>query len=38
MVLGIPVPEHDDLSFESYLVPDEDLKEGQPRLLTVDNK
>ncbi len=31
-------PEHDDLSFESYLVPDEDLKEGEPRLLTVDNR
>ena len=31
-------PEHDDLSFESYLVPDEELKDGQPRLLTVDNR
>ena len=31
-------PEHDDLSFESYLVPDKDLKEGEPRLLTVDNR
>ena len=31
-------PEHDDLSFESYLVPDNELKEGEPRLLTVDNR
>ena len=31
-------PEHDDLSFESYLVPDDELKEGEPRLLTVDNR
>ena len=31
-------PEHDDISFESYLVPDDELKEGEPRLLTVDNR
>ena len=31
-------PEHDDLSFESYLIPEEELKEGEPRLLTVDNR
>ena len=31
-------PEHDDLSFESYLVPDNELKDGEPRLLTVDNR
>ena len=31
-------PEHDDLSFESYLVPDDELKDGEPRLLTVDNR
>ena len=31
-------PEHNDLSFESYLVPEEELKEGEPRLLTVDNR
>ena len=31
-------PEHDDLSFESYLVPDGELKDGDPRLLTVDNR
>ena len=31
-------PEHDDLSFESYLIPENELKEGQPRLLTVDNR
>ena len=30
-------PDHDDLTFDSNLVPDEELKEGQPRLLTVDN-
>ena len=23
-------PEHDDLSFESYLIPEEELKEGEP--------
>ena len=31
-------PEQDDISFESYMIPDEDLKEGDIRLLTVDNK
>jgi cytochrome c oxidase subunit 2 len=31
-------PDQDDLSFESYLVPDEELQPGQPRLLTVDNR
>ena len=31
-------PEHDDLAFESYLTPDDELKEGEPRLLTVDNR
>ena len=31
-------PEHDDLSFESYLIPDNELKDGEPRLLTVDNR
>jgi cytochrome c oxidase subunit 2 len=31
-------PEHNDISFESYLVPEEELKQGQPRLLTVDNR
>ena len=30
-------PDHDDLTFDSNLVPDEELKEGQPRLLSVDN-
>lgn len=25
------------IAFDSFIVPDEDLKEGQPRLLTVDN-
>ena len=31
-------PEHDDLAFESYLTPEDELKEGEPRLLTVDNR
>jgi cytochrome c oxidase subunit 2 len=31
-------PEHDDLAFESYLIPEEELKAGEPRLLTVDNR
>jgi len=31
-------PEHNDLSFESYLVPEDELKDGEPRLLTVDNR
>ena len=26
------------MSFESYLIPDEELEEGEPRLLTVDNR
>ena len=31
-------PDQDDISFESYLIPEEELKPGQPRLLTVDNR
>ncbi len=30
-------PDHDGLSFDSYMVEDKDLKPGQPRLLAVDN-
>ena len=30
-------PEHDNLSFESYMTPDDELEEGDIRLLTVDN-
>jgi len=30
-------PDHDDLSFDSYMIKDEDLKPNQPRLLAVDN-
>ena len=30
-------PDQDNLSFESYLIPEEELEAGQPRLLTVDN-
>ncbi len=31
-------PDYGDLHFDSYIVPDKDLKPGQPRLLTVDNQ
>jgi cytochrome c oxidase subunit 2 len=31
-------PDQGDFTFDSILVPKEDLKEGQPRLLTVDNR
>ena len=31
-------PDHGNFTFDSYLVPEEDLKAGQPRLLTTDNK
>ena len=31
-------PDHGEFEFDSVLVPDEELKEGQPRLLTVDNE
>ena len=31
-------PEQDDISFESYMIPDDELEEGDIRLLTVDNK
>ena len=31
-------PEQEDLTFESYMIQDEDLQEGQPRLLSVDNR
>lgn len=31
-------PDQEDLSFESYLIPEEELQPGQPRLLTVDNR
>ena len=30
-------PDHEGLTFDSYPIPDEELKEGQPRLLSVDN-
>lgn len=29
-------PDHGDIEFDSFIVPEEDLKEGQPRLLSVD--
>ncbi len=31
-------PDHDNLNFTSNMIPAEDLKPGQPRLLTVDNE
>ena len=31
-------PDHDDLSFDSLMIEDEDLEPGQPRLLAVDNQ
>ena len=31
-------PEYDDISFDSYIIPDEDIKPGQHRLLEVDNR
>jgi cytochrome c oxidase subunit 2 len=30
-------PDHGDLTFDAYMVADEDLEEGQPRLLQTDN-
>ena len=30
-------PDHDNLTFDSYMIKDEDIKEGQVRLLSVDN-
>lgn len=31
-------PDHGGITFDSLPIPEEDLKEGQPRLLSVDNK
>ena len=31
-------PDQGDLSFESYMIQDEDLQPGQPRLISVDNR
>lgn len=31
-------PDNGDFTFDSIIVPDDQLKEGQPRMLTVDNK
>lgn len=30
-------PDHGDIEFDSIIIPEEDLEEGQPRLLSVDN-
>ena len=30
-------PDHGELEFDSIIIPDDELKEGQPRLLSVDN-
>ena len=35
---GYEYPDHGGFSFLSYMVPDEDLKEGQPRLLQTDTE
>lgn len=35
---GYEYPDHEDVSFDSYLVEEADLEEGQPRLLTVDQE
>lgn len=34
---GYEYPDHDDLSFEALMLEDNELKEGQPRLLATDN-
>lgn len=34
---GFEYPDHDDMSFLSYIVPDDELKDDQKRLLSVDN-
>lgn len=34
---GYEYPDHDGISFNSYMVPTEELKEGQKRLLSTDN-
>ena len=31
-------PDHGNFTFDSFMVPDDELKDGQPRLLAVDNK
>jgi cytochrome c oxidase subunit 2 len=31
-------PDHGDFTFDSIIVPDEELQEGQPRMLAVDNR
>jgi len=35
---GYEYPDHDGLTFESYMINDEDLKEGDVRLLSTDNE
>ena len=30
-------PDHGDIAFDSIIIPDDELKKGQPRLLSVDN-
>ena len=30
-------PDHDNMEFDSVFIPDDELEEGQPRMLTVDN-
>ncbi len=35
---GYEYPDHGDIKFDSYLINDEDLQQGQKRLLDVDNR
>ncbi len=35
---GYEYPDHGDFAFDSYMIPDEEIKEGQVRLLEVDNR
>ncbi len=35
---GYEYPDHDDISFMSYMIPDDQIKPGQFRLLEVDNR
>ena len=35
---GYEYPDHDNISFDSVMIPDDELKPGQPRLLETDNR
>ena len=34
---GYEYPDHDDLAFDAIMLSEEELEEGQPRLLSTDN-